>query len=438
MRAVTNFFIKEKKGIMHHFIYKDNELYCESVAISDIAREVGTPFYLYSSATLTHHFNTFDKSFGELPHLTCFAVKSCSNLAVLRLFSTLGAGADIVSGGELYRSLKAGIGPRRIIYSGVGKTEEELRYGLVSDILMFNVESEQELERLQQVALEQDLVAPVSFRINPDVDPKTHAYISTGLAKNKFGIPIEQAEKIYLRARNMSHIKILGVSCHIGSQLTEISPFTETLQKVKLFINKLEAHGISIDYLDLGGGLGVRYLDEKPPHPQEYARALKDEMEGLECTLILEPGRVIVSNAGILISRVLYTKQTGTKNFIIVDAAMNDLARPSLYDAHHDILPVKKKAGQPDEESLQIVDVVGPICESGDFLARDRELPAFDQGDLMAVMSSGAYGFTMSSNYNSRPRAAEVLVKDDQFYIIRERENYETLIRDESIPDFLE
>ena len=423
---------------MHHFIYKDNELFCESVAIADIAKEVGTPFYLYSSATLSHHFNTFDKSFGDLPHLTCFAVKSCSNLAVLRLFSTLGSGADIVSGGELYRSMKAGIDPRRIIYSGVGKTEEELRYGLVSGILMFNVESEQELERLQQVAGEQELVAPVSFRINPDVDPKTHAYISTGLAKNKFGIPIEQAEKVYLRARDMANIKIIGVSCHIGSQLTEISPFTETLRKVKLFIKLLESHGITIEYLDLGGGLGVRYLDEKPPHPQEYARALKEEMAGLNCTLILEPGRVIVGNAGILVSRVLYTKKTETKNFIIVDAAMNDLARPSLYDAHHDILPVLKKDGKKTDENMERADVVGPICESGDFLARDRKLPPFEQNELIAVMSSGAYGFTMSSNYNSRPRAAEVLVKDDQFYVIRARENYETLIRDESIPDFLE
>lgn len=423
---------------MHHFIFKDNELYCESVAIADIAKAVGTPFYLYSSATLAHHFNTFDKSFGELPHLTCFAVKSCSNLAVLRLFSTLGGGADIVSGGELYRSLKAGIDPRRIIYSGVGKTEEELRYGLVSGILMFNVESEQELEKLQQVAQEQELVAHVSFRVNPDVDPKTHSYISTGLAKNKFGIPIEQAEKVYLRAKEMSHVKILGVSCHIGSQLTEISPFTEALHKVKQFVNRLETLGITTDYLDLGGGLGVRYQDEKPPHPQEYARALKEEMEGLKCTLILEPGRVIVSNAGILISQILYTKRTQAKKFIIVDAAMNDMARPSLYDAYHDILPVTRKSGQATDETLEVADVVGPICETSDFLAKDRQLPVLVQGDLVAVMTSGAYGFTMSSNYNSRPRAAEVLVKDDQFYVIRERENYETLIRDENIPDFLE
>jgi diaminopimelate decarboxylase len=419
---------------MHHFIYKDNELYCESVAVADIAKAVGTPFYLYSNATLTHHFNTFDKSFAELPHLTCFAVKSCSNLAILRLFSTLGGGADIVSGGELYRSLKAGIDPRRIIYSGVGKTDEELRYGLDSGILMFNVESEQELERLQQIAVEQELTAPVSFRINPDVDPQTHAYISTGLAENKFGIPIEDAERIYLQAKTMSNINILGVSCHIGSQLTDISPFTETLRKVKLFIERLAKHDIGVDYLDLGGGLGVRYLDEKPPHPQEYARALKEEMAGLNCTLILEPGRVIVSNAGILISRVLYTKRSQVKNFVIVDAAMNDLARPSLYGAHHDILPILRKDGQESEKA----DVVGPICETGDFLARDRELPVFQQNDLMALMSSGAYGFTMSSNYNSRPRAAEVLVIEDQFHVIRDRESYETLIRGENIPDFME
>ena len=423
---------------MHHFIYKDNELFCESVPVADIAQAVGTPFYLYSSATLAHHFNTFDKSFGELPHLTCFAVKSCSNLSILRLFSTLGGGADIVSGGELYRSLKAGIDPRRIIYSGVGKTDDELRYALDSEILMFNVESEQELDRLQQIAVQQEMTAPISFRINPDVDPQTHAYISTGLAENKFGIPIEDAERIYVKAKSMANVNILGISCHIGSQLTDISPFIETLHKVKLFIERLALHEIAIKYLDLGGGLGVRYLDEKPPHPQEYARALKEEMAGLDCTLILEPGRVIVSNAGILVSRVLYTKRNQAKKFVIVDAAMNDLARPSLYGAHHDILPVMRKDGQADENETEKADVVGPICETGDFLAKDRQLPVFEQGDLMAVMSSGAYGFTMSSNYNSRPRAAEVLVSEDQFYVIRERETYETLIRGEDIPGILE
>ena len=423
---------------MHHFIYKDNELFCESVAIADIAKTVGTPFYLYSNATLTHHFNTFDKSFGDVPHLTCFAVKSCSNLAVLRLFSTLGGGADIVSGGELYRALKAGIDPRRIIYSGVGKTEEELRYALDSEILMFNIESEQELERLQQIAVEQEMTAPISFRINPDVDPQTHAYISTGLAENKFGIPIEDAERIYLKAKSMANVNILGVSCHIGSQLTDISPFTETLHKVKLFVERLDRHEISIKYLDLGGGLGVRYQDEKPPHPQEYARALKEEMGGLDCTLILEPGRVIVGNAGILVSRVLYTKRNQAKKFIIVDAAMNDLVRPSLYGAHHDILPVLRKEAQAAGELTEKADVVGPICETGDFLAKDRKLPLFEQGDLIAVMSSGGYGFTMSSNYNSRPRVAEVLVSEDRFYIVRERETYETLIRGEDIPGFME
>jgi diaminopimelate decarboxylase len=334
--------------------------------------------------------------------------------------------------------LKAGIDPRRIIYSGVGKTDDELRYALDSEILMFNVESEQELDRLQQIAVQQEMTAPISFRINPDVDPQTHAYISTGLAENKFGIPIEDAERIYVKAKSMSNVNILGISCHIGSQLTDISPFIETLHKVKLFIERLALHEIAIKYLDLGGGLGVRYLDEKPPHPQEYARALKEEMAGLDCTLILEPGRVIVSNAGILVSRVLYTKRNQAKKFVIVDAAMNDLARPSLYGAHHDILPVMRKDGQADENEPEKADVVGPICETGDFLAKDRQLPVFEQGDLMAVMSSGAYGFTMSSNYNSRPRAAEVLVSEDQFYVIRERETYETLIRGEDIPGILE
>ena len=423
---------------MHHFAYRDGRLFAEGIPLEKIAQEVGTPFYCYSHATLERHFQAFEASLGSVPHLVCFSVKSNSNLAVLNVFLNQGAGLDVVSGGELYRALKAGIDPRRIIYSGVGKTEEELRYALDSEILMFNVESEQELERLQQIAVEQEMTAPVSLRINPDVDPQTHAYISTGLAENKFGIPIEDAERIYVKAKSMSNVNILGISCHIGSQLTDISPFTETLHKVKLFVERLALHEIAIKYLDLGGGLGVRYQDEKPPHPQEYARALKEEMAGLDCTLILEPGRVIVSNAGILISRVLYTKRNQAKNFVIVDAAMNDLARPSLYGAHHDILPVMRKDGQAGENETEKVDVVGPICETGDFLAKDRQLPVFEQGELMAVMSSGAYGFTMSSNYNSRPRAAEILVSEDQFYVIRERETYETLIRGEDIPDFLE
>jgi diaminopimelate decarboxylase len=420
---------------MHHFDYINNRLYCEAVEVTEIAEAVSTPFYLYSSATLNHHFNAFDSSFGDIDHLTCFAVKACSNLAILRLFASQGGGADIVSGGELFRALKAGFDPKRIIYSGVGKTREELRYGLESGILMFNVESVQELERLQETAAELQLTAPVSFRVNPDVDPKTHAYISTGLAKNKFGIPIEEAEGLYRRAQTMANIEILGVSCHIGSQLVEVSPFIEALDKVKQFILRLADQGIAVRYLDLGGGVGIRYQDETPPDLKDYAAAIKEELAGLNCTLILEPGRVIVGNAGILVTRVQYTKRNQAKKFIIVDAAMNDLARPSLYEAYHDILPVVAPAG--GNVAQETADVVGPICETGDFLAKDRELPPLVAGDLVAVMSSGAYGFAMSSNYNSRPRAAEVLVHNDRFYVIRERETYTSLIHGENIPEFL-
>lgn len=416
---------------MNHFAYRDQQLYCEAVPVADIATKVGTPFYLYSTATLTHHFKVFDQAFTQ-PHLTCFATKSCANLAILRLFANLGGGADIVSGGELFRALKAGIDPKKIVYSGVGKTAEELRAALAAGILLFNVESEQELLALQEVASGLGVTAPVSCRVNPDVDPKTHAYISTGLAKNKFGIPIAEAESIYAQARRLPNIKILGVSCHIGSQLTEVSPFVESLQKLKIFITRLISQGIAIQYLDIGGGLGIRYNDEEPPHPEKYAAAIKAQMQDLNCTLILEPGRVIVGNAAILVSRVLYTKQGG-KKFIIVDAGMNDLARPSLYKAYHAIQAVRQRS--PETE---IADVVGPICETGDFLAQGQNIPIFTAGDLVAVMSAGAYGFSMSSNYNSRPRVAEVLVNGHDFHVIRARETYEDLIRGEQIPDFLQ
>ncbi|MBC8318060.1 MAG: diaminopimelate decarboxylase [Desulfobulbaceae bacterium] len=412
---------------MHHFEYKNKELYCESVPVRDIAAEVGTPFYLYSTATLTRHFKAFDEAFA-MPHVTCFATKACSNIAILNLFAGLGGGADIVSGGELFRALKAGVDPRKIVYSGVGKSVEELRFGLESGILMFNIESVQELHALQKVAEDMGVSAPVSFRVNPDVDPKTHAYISTGLAKNKFGIPIQDALDVYVTAQKMQYIEVIGVSCHIGSQLTQISPFVESLQKVKIFIGRLAKAGIHISHLDLGGGLGIRYDSEDPPLPAAYAEAIKDEMEGLDCTLILEPGRVIVGNAGILVTKVLYTKQGG-KKFVIVDAGMNDLARPSLYGAYHGIQPVVET-----EEGNEIADVVGPICETGDFLARGQEVPITQSGDLLAVMSSGAYGFSMASNYNSRPRVPEVLVDGDQFYVIRKRETYEDLIAGETIP----
>ncbi len=417
---------------MNHFNYLNNELYCESVPVARVAEAVGTPFYLYSSATLTQHFKAFDRSFTDISHHTCFAVKACANLAILRLFARLGGGADIVSGGELYRALKAGIDPQRIIYSGVGKTAAEMRYALESGILLFNVESEQELDLLQEVAADLKIIAPVSFRVNPDVDPRTHAYISTGLAKNKFGISIDRAADVYLKALAMPNIRILGVGCHIGSQLVDISPFIAALRKLKHFISRLAGHGIVISYLDLGGGVGIRYSDEAPPLLQEYAGAIKEEIKDLNCTLILEPGRVIVGNAGILVTRVLFTKKNKAKNFVIVDAGMNDLARPSLYDAYHDICPVIRGDG-----GTEVADLVGPICETGDFLAKDRQLPILAGNDLVAVMSSGAYGFSMSSNYNSRPRVAEVLVHEDSFFVIRERETCETLIAGENIPDFL-
>ena len=412
---------------MNHFQYKNDVLFCEEVPVADIAAAVGTPFYLYSTATLTRHFQAFDGAF-TLPHITCFATKACSNIALLNLFGRLGGGADIVSGGELFRALKAGIDPQKIVYSGVGKSEDEMRFALESNILMLNVESHQELETLQQVAEALGVTAPVSFRVNPDVDPKTHAYISTGLAKNKFGIPIQDALDSYLAAREMKNIEIIGVSCHIGSQLTDVSPFVESLQKVKLFVERLRQAGISISCVDLGGGVGIRYSDEEPPLPAAYAAALEREMNGLDCTLILEPGRVIVGNAGILVTRVLYTKQGG-KKFVIVDAGMNDLARPSLYDAHHAIRPVVR--GNDEEE---LADVVGPICESGDFLSRGKKVPVCRRGDLLAVMSAGAYGFSMSSNYNSRPRVPEVLVDGESFHVIRQRETYEGLIAGEMIP----
>jgi diaminopimelate decarboxylase len=416
---------------MHHFQYRNSTLFCEDVAIPAIAEAVGTPFYLYSAATLTKHFQAFDSAFTDLPHLTCFAVKACSNLAILRLFGGLGGGADIVSGGELFRALKAGIDPKKIVYSGVGKKAEEIRAALTAGILMLNVESIQELGRIQEVAAGLGMKAPVSFRVNPDVDPKTHAYISTGLAKNKFGIPIADAVQVYENARQLPNIEIVGVSCHIGSQLTETAPFVESLHKVKQFVSRLTERGIAVSYLDIGGGLGIQYNEETPPHPKEYGEALKEEMSGLNCTLILEPGRVIVGNAGILVTKVLYTKE-GMKNFLIVDAGMNDLARPSLYQAYHAIQPV-----DASRKEKVVADVVGPICETGDFLARGQEVPKAAAGDLLAVMSAGAYGFSMASNYNSRPRVPEILVNGETFHLIRNRETYETLIQDERIPEFL-
>ncbi len=418
---------------MHHFQYQNMALYCEDVPVSEIARDVGTPFYLYSHATLRQHFKAFDGAFQGIEHLTCFSMKSNSSLAILRLFAQQGGGVDIVSGGELYRALKAGVNPQKIVYSGVGKRTEDLEYALKSDILLFNVESSQEISRLNEVARSLGKRAPIALRVNPDIDPQTHPYISTGLKENKFGIDISKALEEYTRAATLGNLSVSGVSCHIGSQLTHVSPFVDALRLLQELIKKLGQAGLGITYLDLGGGLGITYDKEEPPHPKEYAAALKEELGMEDMILILEPGRVIMGNAGILVTQVLYTKTTHEKDFIIVDAAMNDLIRPSLYGSYHGIQPVKM-----GERQKVRADIVGPICETGDFFARDREVESFEPGELMAIMSSGAYGFSMASNYNSRPRVAEVMVKGDQYYVIRARETYEDLVRGELIPDFLE
>ncbi len=425
---------------MHYFEYRHGELYAEGVPVARIAEEVGTPVYIYSAATLRRHFRVFDEAFRDLPHLVCYSVKANSNLAVLRLLAREGSGADIVSGGELYRALKAGIPPERIVFSGVGKTEREMEEALSAGILMFNVESLGELETLSRVARKLDKPAPFAIRVNPDVDPRTHPYISTGLKKNKFGLPEEVAYQAYLKAREDPYLKPIGVDCHIGSQLTEISPFVEALRRLKALYLRLREEGLPLRYLDLGGGLGIVYGEEEPPPPEEYARALKAELSDLpDSTLILEPGRVIAGNAGLLVTRVLYVKSHPPKgedpgrNFVIVDAGMNDLIRPAFYQAYHRIRPVKEKPGK----EVMKADVVGPICESGDFLARERSLPPVAPGDLLAVFSAGAYGFVMASNYNSRPRAAEVLVDGERFFVVRKRETYEDLVRLEELPEGL-
>ncbi len=417
---------------MHHFNYQAGELYCENVPVRTIAQAVGTPFYLYSAATLTHHFQVFNTAFADFPHIICFAIKANANLAILRLFARLGAGADIVSGGELYRASQAGMDPSKIVYSGVGKKPAEIKAALKAGILLFNLESSQELEAINRIAGALKLKARVALRINPNIDAKTHPYISTGLKKNKFGVDIDQAVEDYRRAQELPHLGVVGVACHIGSQITQVTPFVDALERLKELITRLRTLGIQIRYLDLGGGLGIRYHDEEPPHPKEYGQKLLEHLKGLDCTLILEPGRVLVGNAGVLVTKVLYTKATDAKHFIIVDAGMNDLARPSLYGSYHGLWPVME-GDRPQVKAS----IVGPICESGDFLAKDRLMPAFAPGEMLAVMSAGAYGFSMSSNYNARPRVPEILVQDRDFYVIRKRETYRQLTWGESIPEFL-
>lgn len=419
---------------MHSFEYHHGELYCEQVPVSRIAKELGTPCYIYSHATLVRHFHAYDSAFKSIPHVIAFAMKANSNLAILRLMAREGSGVDIVSGGELFRALKAGVPASKIVFAGVGKTPGEIRDALNADILMFNVESPAELHAINQVAVEMDRKARIALRINPDIDPKTHPYISTGLKKSKFGIAAERAVEDFVLAASMSHIEVVGVHAHIGSQLTDVTPFTAALKKVVSLIETLKERGLNIRYLNIGGGLGITYSDEKPPLPQDLSNAILPLVQGLNVTLVMEPGRVIVGNAGILVTKAMYLKEGETKSFVIVDAAMNDLIRPSLYEAYHEVLPVNEEAGR---RTKQTVDIVGPVCESGDFLAKDRSLPVVKPGELLAVMSAGAYGFVMASNYNSRPRVPEVLVREGSFHVIREREQYQDLIKGEQIPSFL-
>ncbi len=413
---------------MDEFTVKDGQLYAENIAVSDLAKRHGTPLYVYSRATLERHWHAFDKAFADHPHLICYAVKANSNIALLNLLARLGSGFDIVSEGELARVLAAGGKPSKIVFSGVGKREPEIVAALKAGIRCFNIEVPGELDRINRLAGELGMVAPVSFRVNPDVDARTHPYISTGLKENKFGIDFETAFGEYRRAAKMDHVEIVGIDCHIGSQLTETEPFMAALERVLVFVDRLKDAGINLHHLDLGGGLGIRYRDETPPAPADYISLLLERLAGSNYEILLEPGRAIAGNAGILVTRVEYLKSTAEKNFAIVDAAMNDLVRPSLYNAWQDIVPVK----QNNNAELKRWDIVGPVCETGDFLGKDRSL-ALQPGDLLAVRSAGAYGFTMSSNYNSRPRAAEVLVDGDKHWLIRQRESLAQLWQGEAL-----
>lgn len=425
-------------GPMRHFDYRSGHLHCEGVALRTLADAVGTPCYVYSHATLCRHYQVFDTALADLRHLVCFSAKANSNGAVLASLARLGAGADIVSGGELERALRAGVPSHKIVFSGVGKQADEVAQALKAEVLLLNVESEAELELVARVASAVGRRAPVALRINPDVDPQTHPYIATGLRESKFGIPIGEAHRVYRRARDMASLEVCGLDCHIGSQLTSVQPLVDSLGALVELVESLRADGLHLRYLDIGGGLGIRYEDESPPTPDEYGAAVRTLTRRLadpELTVICEPGRVIVGNAGVLLTRVIYFKDSGHKRFLIVDAAMNDLVRPSLYGAFHEIqlVALGDGAGRPSGP----VDVVGPVCESSDFLAKDRELPAVESGTLLAIMSAGAYGFSMASSYNSRPRPAEVMVNNDRWAIVRERETIEDLMRGERLPPWL-
>jgi diaminopimelate decarboxylase len=413
---------------MHYFNYKNDRLFAEEVSIEELVNTYGTPLYVYSHRTLTRHFNAYKDALAKFPHIICYALKANPNLAILNIFASLGGGADIVSGGELYRADRAGMPADKTVYAGVGKTEPEIEFALIKDILMFNVESDQELEMINKVAERLNVRARIALRVNPDVDPMTHPYISTGLKENKFGIPIESALEHYKFAATLKNIEIIGIHKHIGSQITDLSPFVNALERLLILIKNLKDNGINLKFLDIGGGLGIQYHEETPPSPAELINKILPMCSDLGLTLIVEPGRSLVGNAGIMVSRVLYTKKAGVKEFFIVDAGMNDLMRPSLYDAYHSILPVNI-----EKRPLVTASIVGPICESGDFLCKNRKMPALFQNELIAVMTAGAYGASMSSNYNSRPMAAEVMVDGDRHFLVKKRQTWESLIIDEVI-----
>lgn len=412
---------------MDHFLYQQNALHAEGCQVTDLAQTYGTPLYIYSRATLERHWHAFNNAVADHPHLICYAVKANSNLAVLNVLARLGSGFDIVSGGELARVIEAGGDPAKVVFSGVGKTATEMEQALNLGIYCFNVESSAELEQLNLVAGRLGKVAPVSLRINPDVDAGTHPYISTGLKENKFGIAMDEAETVFARAHALPHLKVKGVDCHIGSQLTEIQPFLDAMDRMLALIDRLAEQGIVIEHFDVGGGLGVTYDAETPPHPDVYAAAILARMGDRQLKLIFEPGRAIAANAGIFVTQVLYLKENSDKRFAIVDGAMNDLIRPALYSAWQNIIPVVPR----DSEAYEF-DIVGPVCETGDFLGKDRKL-ALVAGDLLAVRSSGAYGFAMASNYNTRPRAAEVMVDGEHAFLVREREKLSQLWQGEQL-----
>lgn len=413
---------------MNHFAYKKGALYAEDVPLASIAESVGTPTYVYAQATLTRHFHVITSAFKaqNAPHLVCYSVKANSNLSLLSLYASLGSGFDIVSGGELERVRAAGAKADTVVFSGVGKTDDEMERALRAGILMFNVESAEELDALDAVARRMKKVAPFSIRVNPDVDAKTHRYIATGLKTSKFGVPFKEAVSLYEKSKRMRGLRAVGVDCHIGSQLTDARPMREALSLVARFYSDLKASGHPLQFLDVGGGLGITYREEKPPSPDEYARVVIKAVKDTGATVVLEPGRVLVGNAGVLLTRVLYRKKTAAKTFVIVDAGMNDLIRPALYEAHHELRAVSKRRGR-----TATVDVVGPVCESSDVLAKDRRVVMPERGDLFAVMSAGAYGMSMASTYNSRPRPAEVLVDGRGYTVIREREELSELFRGE-------